>query len=90
MSDFFIWDQDNIEHIARHSVEPYEAEEAITDPKRIRFDAHSGHHGIIGQSIDGRRLVVIFVIKIGNKFRVITARDANDKERKMYNRRNKS
>ncbi len=90
MSDLFIWDDDNIEHIARHSVEPYEAEEAITDPKRIRFDAHSGYKGIIGQSIDGSRLVAIFVIKVGDKFRVITARDANEKERKMYNRRNKS
>ena len=28
------WDDDNVRHIARHYVEPYEAEEAVEDPRR--------------------------------------------------------
>ncbi len=31
----FWWDEDNIEHIANHGVEPYEAEEVIDDSPRI-------------------------------------------------------
>lgn len=30
----FEWDDDNIEHIARHDVEPWEAEEAVADGER--------------------------------------------------------
>jgi len=28
------WDAENVRHIARHDVEPYEAEEAVEDPRR--------------------------------------------------------
>jgi hypothetical protein len=28
------WDDENVRHIARHDVEPYEAEEAVEDPRR--------------------------------------------------------
>ena len=31
----FAWDEENEEHISRHDVAPYEAEEAMTDPERI-------------------------------------------------------
>ncbi|WP_206093399.1 hypothetical protein [Paenibacillus yonginensis] len=55
----FIWDEENIEHIARHHVESYEAEDALMDPQRVKFSAHSGHLGIIGATEEGRRLVVI-------------------------------
>lgn len=39
MSDFD-WDLKNEEHILRHDVEIYEAEEAMTDSERIGFDVH--------------------------------------------------
>ena len=84
----FIWDEENIQHIARHNVEPFEAEDALMDPQRIKFSAHSGNMGIIGSTEDGRRLVVIFIKKIEGKIRVITARDTNDSEARAYRRRN--
>lgn len=87
--ELFIWDDKNIEHIARHNVEPEEAEEAFLDPIRVRFDANSGNLGIIGSTEEGRRLVVIYVKKEGHKYRVITARDANEDEKKQYKRRNR-
>lgn len=46
----FIWDEENIQHIARHNVEPFEAEDALMDPQRIKFSAHSGNLGIIGST----------------------------------------
>ena len=84
----FIWDEENIQHIARHGVEPFEAEDALMDPQRIRFSAHSGNMGIIGATEEGRRLVVIYVKKDRGKLRVITARDATDSEARAYRRRN--
>ncbi len=83
----FIWDDENIEHIGAHNVEPEEAEEAMTDQFRIKFDAHSGKKGYIGATEEGRRLVVIFVVRYEGKYRVITARDAEEHEKKLYNKR---
>ncbi len=37
----FDWDDNNIEHIARHGVEPWEAEEALLDPDVIGTDAYN-------------------------------------------------
>ncbi|GAK41539.1 hypothetical protein TCA2_4030 [Paenibacillus sp. TCA20] len=85
----FIWDEENIQHIARHNVEPFEAEDALMDPQRIKFSAHSGNMGIIGSTEDGRRLVVIYIKKMMGKLRVVTARDATETEAKAYRRRNR-
>lgn len=88
--DLFIWDDHNIEHIARHGVLPDEAEEAFWDEDRIPFHAHSGHRGLIGATDEGRRLVVIFVKKEGDRIRVITARNAESDEKRLYNKRRSS
>lgn len=37
----FEWDDDNIGHISRHDVEPWEAEEAILDPDRAGASARN-------------------------------------------------
>ncbi|MFC7677539.1 BrnT family toxin [Paenibacillus sp. GCM10028914] len=85
----FLWDEENIQHISRHNVEPFEAEDALMDPQRIKFSAHSGNMGIIGSTEDGRRLVVIYIKKVLGKIRVITARDATESEARTYKRRNR-
>ncbi|WP_399538547.1 BrnT family toxin [uncultured Paenibacillus sp.] len=82
-----MWDDYNIDHIGRHGVDPDEAEEAFWDEDRLPFDAHSGHRGIIGATDAGRRLVVIFVKKDGARIRVITARNATEDEKRVYNKR---
>src|SRR5690554_5535504 len=89
-NDLFIWDDFNIDHIARHGVLPEEAEEAFWDNDRLPFNAHSGHRGLIGSTDEGRRLVVIFVKKEGNRIRVITARNAEAHEKRLYNTRRSS
>jgi uncharacterized DUF497 family protein len=85
--DLFIWDNYNIDHIARHGVLPEEAEEAFWDEDRFPFNAHSGHRGLIGSTDEGRRLVVIFVKKEVNHVRIITARNAEAHEKRLYNKR---
>jgi hypothetical protein len=46
----FDWDDANIRHIAAHGVEPEEAEEALTDPRRVPGTAYNVPGG------DGRSL----------------------------------
>ena len=82
------WDDENAGHIARHGVEPYEAEEAAEDPRRVPASARDGRAGAIGMSLDGRLLVVILERR-GNGRRVVTARDATSRERKAYRRHNR-
>jgi uncharacterized protein len=84
----FEWDEDNLEHIVKHQIEPEEAEEAILDPNRRPFPAHRGpkgekRKGVIGRTETGRILVVI-IEKVTRGFRVITARDATSNEKRSY------
>jgi uncharacterized DUF497 family protein len=85
----FAWDEANVEHIARHGVEPAEAEEAFADPRRTNADAYSTPQErrgtILGRTVDGRLLFVVFTRR-GRAVRVVTARDARPSERRRYRR----
>ena len=85
----FVWDDANLEHIARHSVEDVEAEEVLEDPGVRPFDAQNRRgekrYGALGATEDGRILVVIYTLREGY-IRVVTARDAEPKEKKRYRR----
>lgn len=82
----FDWDEYNLDHIARHGVDPGEAEDAVLDPDRVSFPARLGRVGFIGMTEAGRVLVVILDRKRG-LWRVATARDASSNEKKSYRRR---
>jgi uncharacterized protein len=84
----FDWDDDNVDHIERHGVEPWETEEAAEDRHRIPFPAHSGRLGLIGRTEDGRFLVVILE-RLSRGWRVVTARDATSAEKRIYRRRSR-
>lgn len=85
----FDWDEGNEEHIARHGVEPFEAEEALLDPGRVGLDVYGAvgekRVGAIGMTDAGRILAVVFTRR-GAMMRLITARDATDKEKRRYRR----
>jgi len=86
----FEWDEDNIEHIARHRVTPEDVEEvAFDDEPYIRKIKRSEINEMLGQTAAGRYLKIVYVIKGKHRARVITARDMNDWERKYYRRRGK-
>ena len=85
----FDWDQGNInKNFIKHKVTSQECEEVFFDPrKRILKDIlHSGGEGrhiLLGKSKSGRLLFIVFTLR-KNKIRVISARDLNEKERKLY------
>ncbi len=75
---FFLWDEDNIEHLFNHSISPNEAEQVFFNkyvitpnkkkhgPKRYRID---------GKTDSGRSLRIIFQDFSQNTARVITGWD---------------
>lgn len=86
-SAVFKWDDENVEHIAQHHVEPDEAE-TVFDNRPLILRTQGGKYVAYGQSDEGRYLLVVFVRKSG-LVRVVTARDLNDYEKKRLRRRRK-
>lgn len=82
----FDWDEYNLDHVARHGVDPGEAEDAIMDSGRVSFPARLGRVGFIGMTEAGRVLVVILDQK-QDFWRVVTAQDASPNEKRSYRRR---
>ncbi len=74
---------ERVDHIARHYVNVEEVEEVIFGAPFIR-KARQGRYHIIGQTEAGRYLAV-FVAPRGNGiYGLVTARDADDAERRAY------
>jgi hypothetical protein len=81
----FDWDQGNLDHIAEHGVEPGEAEEIFRSRLYVRRVGE--RYTVLGVTEMGRRLFTVLVRLPGPVIRIITARDMNDKERKLFERR---
>lgn len=85
MAASFEWDDANIDHVARHEVEPDEAE-AVLDNKPLILKTADDKYLAYGRTDEGRYLLVVFVRKTG-KVRVITARDMTEGEKRRLKRR---
>jgi hypothetical protein len=85
----FDWDDDNVEHVQRHGVEPEEVEEVLQSPARLRVPVHRTNveerRAVLGYTETGRLLYVVITRRAG-RTRVVTARDATDGEKKRYRR----
>jgi len=84
----FQWDDENIEHIAGHHVEPFEAEEVLGDDPLI-LKTRDNKNLAYGQTDAGRYLLVVFVWKSRHTIRVIAARDLTRTEKSRLKRRKK-
>ena len=82
----FWWDDGNIDHIADHGVEPYEAEEVITSRLYLKRGGE-GKYLAYGQTDAGRFLVVVFALKADDRLRVVTARDMTPTEKRWSRQR---
>lgn len=86
----FEWDAGNKDkNLIKHKVANEECEEIFFDPgKKILKDVlHSDKEAryiLIGATKDQRIILTIFTIR-NHKLRIISARDANRKEKKLYN-----
>jgi uncharacterized DUF497 family protein len=85
----FDWDAGNFDHIDIHGVTPEETEEALLDPRRIHIssqhDSDEPRWAILGATEDGRVLFVAYTTR-GDLVRVVTARNATQRERRRYRR----
>lgn len=84
----FEWDAGNTtKSLLKHSVSNQEAEDAFFNFNIILKDQrHSGSEnrlGMYGQTNSGKILFVAFTIR-GQRVRIISARPADKKERKLY------
>lgn len=88
--DGFIWLPNIIEKLAvKHRVTQDEAEEIFFDRPRYRF-VESGYrsgedvYSASGQTDAGRYLIVFFIKKTDNTALILSARDMDKKERRLY------
>jgi uncharacterized DUF497 family protein len=87
----FDWDDGNRRKSAeKHDVEPGEAEQVFQDARvliasDIKHSAREPRFQALGCSFSGRHLHIAFTLRRnGTLIRVISARDMNRKERKVY------
>ena len=75
------WNERNLEHITKHSVTREEVEEAICHILAHR-QGYAGRIVLIGRS--AKRLLSVIVSKeTSGRYYIVTARDADKKERKL-------
>lgn len=83
----FEWDEANEDHVLDHGVEPYEVEEAISDPLRVSVNVYGAprerRYGIAGATGAGRILFVVYAMREG-LIRPVTARGAGERDKRRY------
>lgn len=85
----FEWDDDNIEHVVRHHVSPDEVEDVAFDDEPWIKKGRGETRYMLGYTVAGRYLFVVYVLKGKGMARVITAMDMDEKTRRLYKRRGK-
>ncbi len=77
--------------LQKHGVLAEEVEEVLFDEPHVRF-VEKGYrtgedvYAAYGQTEEGRYLIGFFILKQGNQALIISARDMDRKERKLYGR----
>ncbi len=79
----WLWDEWNIDHIAEHGVDPFEAEEAGNYPYYV--ERWRDRYLAWGTTATGRFLLVVYVTKPGGRY-VISARDMEEGEKRRIRR----
>jgi uncharacterized protein len=82
----FEWDDDNALHIERHGFTPEEVAEVFAGDHKIRR-ARQRRYIALGETLDGRLAFVVFRRLPGGLVRVITARDMEADERRLFRRK---
>jgi len=82
----FDWDRANAEHIARHSVKPDEAEQAIlNDPLDLNYEVIDGEERwtALGHTDNFRVLLLVWTVR-RDALRIVTARAVGKRARDTY------
>lgn len=78
------WDNYRIEHVALHSVEPHEVEEACDDPLHRTHREGRTHYRLYGQTAAVRYLFVVIEHIQGSVYKPVTARDMTSGEKRNF------
>lgn len=83
-----IWSQGTVDKLwQKHRLSPEEVEEAIFDDRPICHKGPSGSYCVYGKAVSGRYIFIVVRKKNGGvKYKVITARDMQDNEKRYYNK----
>lgn len=82
-----IWDEWNIDHIARHNVRPEEVEEVCLESKILINKSGKGKVRVIGQTQVGKYITIFLADRGKGNFYPISGRDCALKEKKLFKRR---
>ena len=82
----FDWDEDNILHIERHQFTRDEVEEVFGNDYKVRRTRQKLYIAL-GETLDGRLAFVVFRWQSRGLIRVVTARDMDDSERRLFRRK---
>jgi uncharacterized DUF497 family protein len=82
----FEWNDDNIVHIEMHAFTPEEVEEVFAGNHKVRRTRQERYIAL-GETLDGRLAFVVFRRLPGGLVRVITARDMEANERRLFRRK---
>jgi uncharacterized DUF497 family protein len=82
----FEWDDDNILHIERHEFTPEEVEEVFAGDHKVRRTRQKLYIAL-GETLDGRLAFVVFRRLPRGMVRVITARNMDASERRLFRRK---
>ena len=82
----FDWNEWNVNHIARHGLEPHEVEAACRAEVVVRH-GREGRYLLYGRTAEGRYLFIVLRSLGGGVGRVITARGMTHSEQRFYQRR---
>ena len=81
-----IWDEWNIEHIAKHRVKPEEAEQACQG-KHLANKWKNKTYRIIGRTTSGRYLTIFLASRNKQSYYPVTARDSTLREKRAYKKK---
>jgi uncharacterized protein len=84
----FEWDDDNVEHLARHGIVPDEVEDLFEGPivrRRGGTDAPDRFR-VLGRTAEGRYLAIVYQAKARGVIRPFTGWDMRPHERERYGR----
>jgi len=82
----FEWDDNNIEHLSRHGVSPDEVEDLAFDDDPWIRKGRKGTRYMLGHTIAGRYLFVVYVLRSKGIARVITAMEMDEKTKNFIER----
>ena len=91
----FDWDKGNIDKsYQKHGITPNEAEEVFADKnvgieRDIKHQEAEERYIAIGGTLNARLLFVVFTVR-GGMIRIISARKADKKERRLYEKAKKN